>query len=111
MALASCEINWLANLSKDLGINQLPPTILKCDNQAAISISANPVLYEGTKHIEIDCHYVRDQINSGAIQTQHVPSHAQVADLLTKQLSVKQHSYLLGKFGVSANSSTPLEGE
>lgn len=111
MALASCEVTWLTQLLKDLGICNLPSTLLRCDNQAAISIAANPVLHERTKHIEIDCHYVRDQINSGAIQTQHVPTHAQVADLLTKPLSIKQHTYLLGKFGASVNSSSPLEGE
>ena len=111
MALASCEVTWLTQLVKDMGISELPPTLLKCDNQAAISIAANPVLHERTKHIEIDCHYVRDQINSGALQTQYVPTHAQVADLLTKPLSIKQHTYLLRKFGASVDPSSPLEGE
>lgn len=111
MALASCEVTWLTQLLKDLGICHLPPTLLRCDNQAAISIAANLVLHETTKHMEIDCHYVRDQINSGSIQTQHVPTHAQVADLITKPLSIKQHTYLLGKFGASINPSSPLEGE
>ena len=111
MALTSCEITWLATLLKDMGITDLPPTLLKCDNQAALSIAANPVLHERTKHIEIDCHYVRDKIASGEIVTQYVPSHAQIADLLTKQLSVKQHHHLHSKFGASAKHSSPLEGE
>lgn len=58
MALTACEITWLSALLKDMGLHNLPPAILKCDNQAAISIAANPVMHERTKHIEIDCHFV-----------------------------------------------------
>lgn len=99
MALTSCEVTWLKALLKDLGLNNLPPAILKCDNTAALSIAANPVLHERTKHVEIDCHYVRDKVTAGEITTAYVPSHAQVADILTKPLPVKQHHYLLKKFG------------
>lgn len=85
---------------KDLGLNSLPPTILKCDNTAVLSIAANPVLHERTKHVEIDCHYTREKVSDGEITTAYVPSHAQVADILTKPLPVKHHHYLLKKFGV-----------
>lgn len=111
MALATCEITWLTALLKDMGIQNLPPTLLHCDNQAAIVMAANPVLHERTKHVEVDCHFIRDKINSGTVVTKHVPSHAQVADLLTKALSTKQHYYLLNKLGASAKLPSKLEEE
>ncbi|XP_074324109.1 secreted RxLR effector protein 161-like [Apium graveolens] len=58
MALTACEITWLAALLKDMGLKDLPPVMLKCDNMAAISIAANPVLHERTKHVEIDWHFI-----------------------------------------------------
>ena len=112
MALASCEVTWLRTLLKDMGITDLPPTMLKCDNQAALAIAANPVLHERTKHVEIDCHFVRDKVAAGEIVTKHVPSYAQLADMFTKQLTAKQHNYLMSKLGASSSEShCKLEGE
>lgn len=111
LALTTCEVTWLTALLKDMGLHHLPPTLLKCDNQAAIAIAANPVSHERTKHVEVDCHFIRDKIKSGDIITQHVPSHAQVADILTKVLSVKQHYYLMNKLGASVALPSQLEGE
>ncbi|GKB82013.1 cysteine-rich receptor-like protein kinase 8 [Tanacetum coccineum] len=86
MALTCCEVTWLVSLLKDLGIKDLGPVDLKCDNQAAIYIIANPVFHARTKHIEVDCHYVRYQVKAGTIKPSYVPSKAQVADVFTKFL-------------------------
>ena len=60
MAVVCCEVTWLRNLLNDLGANQKSPTRFFCDNQAAIHIATNPEFHERTKHIEIDCHVVRE---------------------------------------------------
>ena len=111
MALACCEVTWLSSSLKDRGIADIPPTVLKCDNQVAITIAANPVLHERTKHVEIDCHFVRDKMSSSEMITQHVPSYVQVADIFTEQLAAKQHTYLLHKLGVTSADHTKFEGE
>lgn len=104
MAMTSCEVTWLISLLKDLGFKTLPTTQLHCDNKAALAIAANPVQHERTKHVEIDCHFVRDQINAGLLQTSYVPSSEQVADLFTEVVPVSQHQHLLHKLGASTMS-------
>jgi len=47
LASATCELQWLTYLMQDLKI--LPPSqqsILYCDNNSALHITANPVVHE-----------------------------------------------------------------
>lgn len=100
MALTLCEVKWIMELMRSLGIRQSSPTSLYCDNQAALHIAANPVFHERTKHIEVDCHFIRDAIIAGLIVTRYVKTTEQLADILTKPLGRTQFHYLLGKMGV-----------
>ncbi|KAJ4747387.1 Retroelement pol polyprotein-like [Rhynchospora pubera] len=110
MATTACELTWLKTLLQSLGVSHAQPMKLMCDSQAALHIAANPVFHERTKHIEIDCHFVRDQIQAGCIVASHIRTNEQLADIFTKALGKRQFHYLLDKLGI-LNLHAQLEGE
>lgn len=59
MIAAASEVCWLVRLLTELGMHNLKPIRLHCDNQSAIYIAKNNVFHDKTKHIKIDCHFTR----------------------------------------------------
>ena len=95
-----CELSWLRYLLKDLGLLHSEPALMYCDNRAALHIAANPVFHERTRHIEMDCHYVRDKILDSSVVTRFVSSMNQLADVFTKALGKEIFIPMVRKLGV-----------
>lgn len=87
VANAVAETSWLRQLLDELRHPIRRATLVYCDNISAIYLSTNPVQHQRTKHIEIDLHFVRDKVATGAVRVLHAPTTSQYADIFTKGLS------------------------
>ncbi|KAL5813710.1 hypothetical protein ACOSQ4_002631 [Xanthoceras sorbifolium] len=97
IADATQELLWLRWLLGDLGVKQSTATPLHCDNRSAIQITHNDVFHERTKHIEIDCHFVRQHVTQGTVKLLSVSSINQPADIFTKALYPGRFRDLISK--------------
>ncbi|GJR64392.1 retrovirus-related pol polyprotein from transposon RE1 [Tanacetum coccineum] len=101
MTTTTCELIWLTYLLKDLHIPVKVLIKFFCDNKVAQQIAANPCYHDRTKHLDIECHFTRDKVQKGFLQTAYIPTHLQLADIMTKALHGPQHSFLSHKLGLS----------
>ena len=100
MVAATSEIVWLKALIEEFGFSVPTPIHLHCDNQSAIHIVSNPIFHERTKHIEVDCHFVRQKIEEKLITPSFTKSDHQVADILIKPGTAKHILKNMDKLGV-----------
>ncbi|KAJ0872738.1 putative RNA-directed DNA polymerase [Helianthus annuus] len=63
VVIAVAEATWIQNLLLELHISLRHASVVFCDNVLAIYVIENHVQHQrtGTKHIEIDIHFVREK--------------------------------------------------
>jgi hypothetical protein len=86
LANGAAEVMWIKKILDELGIAHPPTGRLWCDNIGATYLSANPVFHARTKHIEIDFHFVREQVAKKLLDIRFIHSGDQIADGFTKPL-------------------------
>uniref|UniRef100_A0A2N9HB99 Integrase catalytic domain-containing protein n=1 Tax=Fagus sylvatica TaxID=28930 RepID=A0A2N9HB99_FAGSY len=95
--LGDSLISWRSKKQSDLGIDCSTAVPIHCDNRSAIQIAHNDVFHERTKHIEIDCHFVRHHLLQGTLQLRSVSSQDQLADIFTKPMPLGRFRDLISK--------------
>jgi hypothetical protein len=86
LANAAAKVMWVRKILDELGVAHPPAGRLWCDNIGATYLSANPVFHARTKHIEIDFHFVCEQVAKKFLGIQFIHSGDQIDDGFTKPL-------------------------
>ena len=100
MAKGVCELLWLRRLLTKIGFAPNSEMNLFCDNKAAIDISHNPIQHDRTKHVEVDQHFIKQNLEEKIIRFPFVKSEDPLADVLTKAVSSKNLYISLDKLGI-----------
>ena len=96
---------WLIKLLGGLLSVNLEPIVIRCDNQGCINISENPVFHDKSKHIEMKYHFIRDMVQKGMVKLQYVSTEENIADVMTKPLSMMNFRHLQDNLGMEENVS------
>eukprot|EP00253_Pinus_taeda_P017776 PITA_17776 len=102
-SLPACEAIWMRKILVGLFGSHLEPTMIYCDNQSCIKLSANPVFHDRSKHIDIRYHHIRDCVQRRIMLLSYIPTVDQDVDILTKALTRSKFKYHRDMIGVVDN--------
>jgi len=99
-AAAACQGIWLSRLIADFQGTKETTVKLLMDNMSAIALSKNPVHHDRSKHIDTKFHFLRECVEEGKVEVEHVGTGEQVADIFTKALGRVKFIELRSALGV-----------
>ena len=100
VATTKAELNWVCFLLHDLSVALPTSPLIYCDNVGATQLCSNPIFHSHLKHLAIDFHFIRDQVQSGSLRVALVASDDQLTNALTKPLSRIRFLFLKDKIGL-----------
>ena len=100
IAFATTELNWLQELMRELLVAIPKPLHLFCNNMSATFITSNSVFNDKSKHIKIDFHFVKEQVEAGDLTVKFIQLHYQRGDIFTKVVRTARFQFLKDKLNV-----------
>jgi hypothetical protein len=98
------KILWLCLLLSEM-LPSTSMTTLWCNNLGATFLSVNHVFHAYYKHVELNYHFVCDQVAKKKIQVRFISSNDLLVDVLTKPLPSASFAHFRSKLRVKSLSS------
>ena len=96
----SLSVDLNSVIIAEMGVVSSQSMVIFCDNQAVTYVANYPLFYERRKHIEVDCHFIRDMVMAKQIVTSYVTSGARLGNIFSKALFRKSFSIMCNKLGM-----------
>ncbi len=113
VALSSCEAEYMAlkeaikeqayikAILREIGLfKDLNTDTIYTNSNSAIELAKNPVYHSRTKHVDIQYHYVRENVVNGNTKLTFIPTKGQLADGLTKPLNIEKYKAFTYNIGL-----------
>ena len=101
VASTAAELRWICSLLLELGVTLPHQPVIYCDNVGATNLCSNPVFHSRMKHVALDYHFIREQVQNGLLRVSHVSASDQLADALTKPLARSHFDSMKTKIGLT----------
>jgi hypothetical protein len=104
---AGKEIKWMCKLLLEMGFPADASSVLRIDNQTAISVAKHPEHYRCIKQLDLCYYWLCDEVDRQVISPVFVPTAEQPADILTKalpQVKVDLFCQMMGLVGLGGSS-------
>ena len=75
-----------------------------------IYLTRNPVFHARTKHIKMHYDFIRECVQAGEIDLQHVSTNLQVADIFTRALGIDKLGQFASGLGLTPSALPSLRG-
>lgn len=111
MMHGSQQALWMHNFLAEIGLGQPLPAKLFVDNNSSIALAQSTKGHACAKHIDIRHHYIRERVQEGDIEVNHISSSKNLANICTKALPRALHEHLVGLIGLKNHDSHISQGE
>lgn len=82
------EFIWMKDLLKELGVTQ-KKYLFYCDTHSDIHLAKNPTYHFWTKHIDMRCHWIQDELQS-ELQLEKIHTDNNISDMMMKSLLMEK---------------------
>jgi len=65
-----------------------------------MALSENPEFHQRTKHVDVQYHYIRQEVGCERVALEFMPTHLMIADGLTKPLTRVKHKRFIELLGL-----------
>jgi len=121
VALSSCEAEYMAikealkemlyikAIITEIGLifdkiglfSDIDISIIYSDSESAIELAKNPVYHARSKHIDIQYHFIRENVQQGSLILRYIPSKSLLADGLTKPIPKEDFNTFIKETGLT----------
>lgn len=81
-------------------VKQGGPIAFHCDSTSAINIVINPLYYERTQHVGVDCYFIREKIEEKDVKLAYTSVMIRLQYFLTEGVTRRQLSDVLSKLDI-----------
>jgi hypothetical protein len=92
---AGKELVWMRNLLTEFGYTHSSASHLLIDNNSAVTVSKNPEHHGRMKHLNLQAHWLCNNVEAGIIAPIHISTTLQAADFSPNLLNVKRLMFVL----------------